>query len=237
MSPLQYDISCNCRATHQVVSSLSYSVTEDTANISLCHCADCRHVTGILCTSYIRIAEPPLLESTTSYATSETATRYFCSTCGCHCFVRRHLDGEWSVATGIIRGESPQPEERSIIQINLKHEHVESTVDGGLAAWMSGAKELHDTSATTSNPPSSSHIPFLSAHCHCRNVSFKVTRPNASSPLPQSNFPDLMIPYHSNSPQITNPNNEKWWLRDGDRYLAGTCACKSCRLCSGSTLR
>jgi hypothetical protein len=43
-----------------------------------------------------------------------------------------------------------------------------------------------------------------------------------------------MIPYHTQDPQIPNPGNEVWWLRDNDKkYLAGTCACRSCRLTSG----
>lgn len=91
----------------------------------------------------------------------------------------------------------------------------------------------------------------LNGFCHCKTVKFHITRPNASSKLPRSNFPDLMLPYHSGSAQIQNPEDNKWWLRPGlrrdsrndealpvesselKRYLAGTCACRSCRLISG----
>jgi hypothetical protein len=42
-----------------------------------------------------------------------------------------------------------------------------------------------------------------------------------------------MHPYSSTDESITtNPSDEKWWIQ-GDKYLAGTCACKSCRLISG----
>ncbi|KAK5635703.1 hypothetical protein RRF57_011415 [Xylaria bambusicola] len=59
------------------------------------------------------------------------------------------------------------------------------------------------------------------------------------------------MPYHTGSPQIRNPENVKWWLRPDanrnfskqetqptrkgelKRYLAGTCACRSCRLTLG----
>jgi hypothetical protein len=43
-----------------------------------------------------------------------------------------------------------------------------------------------------------------------------------------------MIPYHTKDPRISNPEDVKWWLRANDtKYLAGTCACRSCRLASG----
>jgi hypothetical protein len=43
-----------------------------------------------------------------------------------------------------------------------------------------------------------------------------------------------MIPYHTHDPRIPNAGDEKWWLRaNATKYLAGTCACRSCRLTSG----
>ncbi|KAI1299699.1 hypothetical protein F5Y03DRAFT_245167 [Xylaria venustula] len=92
---------------------------------------------------------------------------------------------------------------------------------------------------------------ILDAFCHCKAVQFHITRPNETSKTPRSNFPDLMVPYHTRSPQVQNPEDKKWWLRPGlnsdpgaagssstekgepIRYLAGTCACVSCRLTSG----
>ncbi|KAI3340965.1 hypothetical protein F4824DRAFT_450206 [Ustulina deusta] len=92
---------------------------------------------------------------------------------------------------------------------------------------------------------------IINAFCHCKTVQFHITRPNETSKLPRSNFPDLMVPYHTGSHQAQNPDDNKWWLRpDLDshseqpenhstekgglrRYLAGTCACVSCRLTSG----
>ncbi|KAK0717248.1 Mss4-like protein [Lasiosphaeria miniovina] len=104
---------------------------------------------------------------------------------------------------------------------------------------------------------------YLRASCHCSAVSFCVTRPDAvTSTAPRSNFPDLMLAYCSTPPEVfSNPGDEKWWLRGGPlsapsldpsssrndtprtqmqqspgtttKYLAGTCACRSCRLTSG----
>ncbi|KAI1251626.1 hypothetical protein MGN70_006194 [Eutypa lata] len=93
----------------------------------------------------------------------------------------------------------------------------------------------------------------LIAHCHCKTVHFHITRPNALSRLPKSGFPDLMFAYtnpiaseqEKTSALVKNPQDEKWWLRpppphargtsddSHTRYLAGTCACRSCRLASG----
>jgi len=72
----------------------------------------------------------------------------------------------------------------------------------------------------------------LQAKCYCGGVEFYITRPSEASKHVRSPFPDLMVPYHSHSPE--NPDNETWWLRSNNtKYLAGTCACNSCRLATG----
>ncbi|KAH6961735.1 Mss4-like protein, partial [Ilyonectria sp. MPI-CAGE-AT-0026] len=75
----------------------------------------------------------------------------------------------------------------------------------------------------------------LQAFCACSTVRFHITRPNAASLLPHSNFPDLMYPDGSTDDSIKgNPSGVKWWVPGGRaKYLAGTCACRSCRLASG----
>ncbi|EXJ58121.1 hypothetical protein A1O7_05545 [Cladophialophora yegresii CBS 114405] len=76
----------------------------------------------------------------------------------------------------------------------------------------------------------------LSAGCHCGGVNFSVTRPNMASKECSSPWPDLIAPYHSSSSE--NREDIKWWLRENDtKYLAGTCACRSCRLGSGSPIQ
>lgn len=76
----------------------------------------------------------------------------------------------------------------------------------------------------------------LSARCHCGGVDFSIIRPNAASKQCVSPWPDLLVPYHSSSSE--NPQDIKWWLRaDESKYLAGTCACRSCRLGSGSPIQ
>ncbi|KAI1325687.1 hypothetical protein F5Y16DRAFT_377246 [Xylariaceae sp. FL0255] len=95
----------------------------------------------------------------------------------------------------------------------------------------------------------------LNGSCQCGTVRFHITRPNEASRLPRSNFADLLVPYHTGSSSIENLDDEKWWLYPSrrstttseagggqeqkqetskfTRYLAGTCACRSCRLNSG----
>lgn len=75
----------------------------------------------------------------------------------------------------------------------------------------------------------------LAASCHCGLVQFFLTRPDEGSRSCSSPWPDLLVPYHSSSPE--NPQGVKWWLSGEDKYLAGTCACRSCRLASGSPVQ
>jgi hypothetical protein len=83
-----------------------------------------------------------------------------------------------------------------------------------------------------STPFPSSSRKAIHAHCHCHGVEFWVTHPDEKSKDARSPFPDLMIPHHLD--KSANPNNEPWWLTDNStRYLAGTCACRSCRAASG----
>lgn len=67
----------------------------------------------------------------------------------------------------------------------------------------------------------------LRASCYCKGVQFYVTRPNEDSRNAYSPYPDLMIPYNSGR-SAANPSHDPWFIR-GNKYLAGTCTCTSCR--------
>jgi hypothetical protein len=169
------------------------------------------------------------------------------------------VDGEreeWLLATGVIVG-SPSPEDPKHASSTLEglvpdwkweHDGVSDTKDGGLSVWFDGnTPSLESPDESPSEVLEHSPIPpifspgatppstILPASCHCGTVRFHITRPDARSQLPQSPFPDLMIPYCRSDPAtVQNPLDVKWWLRqDGTKYLAGTCACRSCRLASG----
>ncbi|KAI1178854.1 hypothetical protein F4777DRAFT_535908 [Nemania sp. FL0916] len=182
------------------------------------------------------------------------------------------------VIIGLNPGNENPTEERDdeILLRYARHINTASTKDGGLSPAIRRVVGSQDLEVTPSSPRPTEVKPeklkfgedtgdflrdnrdgrggndqVLNAFCHCGSVHFHITRPDAASRLPRSNFPDLMVAYHTGSAQIQNPEDVKWWLRPGkglcstseaapslegvelDRYLAGTCACRSCRLASG----
>ncbi|KAI1108853.1 hypothetical protein F5Y14DRAFT_456630 [Nemania sp. NC0429] len=186
----------------------------------------------------------------------------------------------WAVATGVIvgidaeSGEESREESNEVLLRYARHINTAGTRDGGLSPWIRhtdglelvvaesrgatpssiyapATERVEDREAFSPNDIRAENEDILNAFCHCKTVRFYITRPNAASKLPRSNYPDLMIPYHSGSAHIQNPEDDKWWLRpslgpdsrdneiltvergEPRRYLAGTCACRSCRLISG----
>ncbi|KAK0725774.1 hypothetical protein B0H67DRAFT_140412 [Lasiosphaeris hirsuta] len=258
---LQITISCLCGAARQPLTLWGSREGGGRAQwpaISLCHCDTCRHLTGMLCTSYTPICPPPppSLANLDKYSSSPLVSRYFCATCGCHIF--RSQGEAWEVATGVI---TTSPDLDLHGSPTTTHLHVDDTKDGGLATWLSPT--------TGADPPlPSPRGDTLPASCHCARISLTITRPSASSAVPHSAFPDLMVPYCRTAESVvSNPSSAKWWLRppppqpsipktpqdepsrrnspDQERspppyedlsqhkYLAGTCACRPCRLSSG----
>ncbi|KAK0655133.1 Mss4-like protein [Cercophora newfieldiana] len=240
-------ISCLCGAARQILSPSPH----DSNSITICHCDSCRHLTGLLFTTYAPIKGAPFLAGLTKYSPSASSTRYFCSICGCHIF--RHNEHGWAVATGTITSSPPLD-----TPLTIQHQHISSTLDGGLSIWLPSSPSHPPTSEPTEE------LPSLPASCHCNRISFTITRPLRTSTLPHSPFADLLVPYCNNPHSVTsNPASIKWWLRDpspaaqppntdalhhpssevlegekdeelsGYKYLAGTCACRSCRLTSG----
>ncbi|KAJ4269959.1 hypothetical protein NW762_001630 [Fusarium torreyae] len=222
-----HQISCLCGSVSTKVDSQT-STSDSTIDVSLCHCNDCRHTTGLLCTSYFPIEKPDLSENLNVFKGSDGSYRHFCSTCGCHIY--RSVKGDdgdvtWGVATGVVTSSDSKSEKVRF----TTHTYIEDTVDGGASIWLpldgqqSSSRSNHLTQKSTS----------LNACCACGGVELLITRPNEASRSPQRGHTDLMYPYCSTDESITkNPSDEKWWIQ-GDKYLAGTCACESCRLASG----
>jgi hypothetical protein len=244
-------ITCLCGRARQTVTT-----DEGSDILTLCHCTICRHATGQLAASFRAINKPTDagLKAVAEYRSSTSTTRFFCSTCGCHIFRgQRNPSGYgdvWGVATGTIVAESG-PSEGDSTALTIRHMHAADTVDGGLATFLGNAAEDAVPATTTASPPpnQSSRDVHLQASCHCDLVAFHITAPSAASLEPTSNYADCLISYCSTPASVyTNPSNVKWWLRDpsttsptagaaaitpSTRYLAGTCACRSCRLASG----
>ncbi|KAF7590935.1 hypothetical protein BBP40_002241 [Aspergillus hancockii] len=202
----------------------------------------------MLCTSYVPIAAPPRsdLDETTSYRPAISKVRwFFCSICGSHLLRERPFEtgAIWEVATGVLNKID------GVAHI-ARHTHVADTTDGGLTNWIQNFNNTtlpKHSGSVVSDGNSMSAAPlgksengltdtsgYLQGSCHCGRVRLHVTRPNDESREARSPFPDVMIPEHTHDPQVPNPNNEPWWLQaNGTKYLAGTCACRSCRLGSG----
>ncbi|KAI1378925.1 hypothetical protein F4677DRAFT_352774 [Hypoxylon crocopeplum] len=232
-------------------------------DVTLCHCYACRHSTGLLCVSYAPIQALPSLRGLTAFPDDKSALRrYFCGSCGCHVFRQEKpsagddsawVGGSWAVATGVIIGrvgsdgepleaEADGEEQEPLLRC-AGHANTAGTKDGGLSPFINhrvgepGGLHEHPDDAPTSDQNGDDDV--LEAQCLCKTIRFHITRPDASSRVPHSGFPDLTVPFATTPAALAaNPGDEKWWLRpEGSptptKYLAGTCACRSCRLISG----
>ncbi|KAJ5883938.1 uncharacterized protein N7473_010824 [Penicillium subrubescens] len=240
-------ITCLCGETRL---SIQLDPTTDHTQLQLCHCNSCRAATGLLCTSYYLMQhKPPALETLQEYQESPHVSRFFCRTCGAHVFAQSKPSGRYFVASGVLVAEDT-PAVHSI-----QHWKVGDTGDGGLSVYLlgwpatdiscrlqapSGPPELSETGgdAMQKTPLESSDSlqgqNKLQARCHCGGIDFFITPPDASSTQAWSQWSDLLMPYNSGYADLDNDADVKWFLRKGNtKYLAGTCACASCRLHSG----
>lgn len=128
------------------------------------------------------------------------------------------------------------------------HFFLGDSKDGGCSDWMTefsgrtvqrrliskdseklplGWKSSESQEAAKSSPPNR-----YNAHCKCKGVEFWIARPSERSVQASSPWPDVLVP--ANSEPHSLPENETWWLRaNKQRFLAGVCACDSCRLATG----
>lgn len=227
-----------------VALSVQLDPSTDHSQLQLCHCHNCRAVTGLLCTSYYLMQhEPPSLDGLCKYQESPYVSRFFCKTCGAHVFARVEPSGQYLVASGILVAEDTP------LVKSVQHWKTNDTGDGGLSTFLPGwastdtscrlaalSKTLSNAMSESQPHPRKASEPEsqnkLSARCVCGGVEFYITPPAASSLQANSPWPDLLVPYYSGS--SANPDDVKWWLRNGNtKYLAGTCVCASCRLGSG----
>lgn len=262
MSELQ--MTCHCGAVKNAVVGIQNTAGR-LPDIELCHCYGCRHSTGQLYASYCKVQQPTtssLLSnrglrkfvaaesmSTGPAGLSDTpdtsVALYFCSTCGCHVFraVNSPNESALEVATGTLTHgiEGLGPEGQVLSAKFGPHVNVESTVDGGLTRWMRQVPVIDERPGALKHGYGNREAcrdPTLSASCLCERVGFRITRPNADSRKPKSGFADAIIPFHTKDPEIQNPDDVKWWLRQNDtKYMGGLCVCKSCRLASGFELQ
>ena len=238
------DISCLCGKVKSRVRLAGHVPVES----YLCHRSQCRYNLGSLCHAALLIGKRPnVLDLLKVYVINDNLSRYFCDTCGSHMVEKSEY---WKVQSGIIEGIHSEQVSYALEAI-AGHQHVHEAVDGGLSLCLTdkipGEGSMHEIETKLHcagegiNTPQS-HSPLsihgrdrLQASCICGGVQFFITRPNQQSGQCSSPFPDLMVPYHAQSPE--NPRDEKWWIRDDHKWLAGTCTCRSCRLGLGSPIQ
>ncbi|KAF2487541.1 Mss4-like protein [Neohortaea acidophila] len=220
--------------------------------LSICHCHSCRHMTGTLGLTFIQLAAdyapaPAVLANLTAFPFSKRLTQYFCSTCGTLMLSHYWKDGDdrskgeqWDAMTGTLEQAD------GIFELQ-SHEFVADTLDGGQADFLPsvngkaisrwagwpGKSEQLPLYWTSPNRPSirESRAEKVHAHCKCGGVQFWIARPSERSEQASCPWPDLIIPDHSTE---ARPAPAAWWLCDGGKkFLAGVCACNSCRLDTG----
>lgn len=153
-------------------------------------------------------------------------------------------DGHFEAATGTLQVGSAE----GVVRVESCM-WITDTKDGGASDWVTGV-DGRRLRRWTQEAEESDEVPLdhyvaspkkleqavepVHAHCHCRGVEFWIAPPNAASRTARSDFPDLMVPYHLGQDASTNSSDTPWWLCGNDtRFLAGTCACLSCRRASG----
>ncbi len=214
--------------------------------IDFCHCDTCRHVSGQLCLQEFALPQSSGSSLTVTgelaaYKTSDPLTRFFCGKCGASIYIDDSETGVDFISSGVV------DKSEGILSFQ-EHIFVGDTKDGGISNWIDGPswtgwneksdlwKPASNLAAEERSERTGGEDEVLKCYCHCRGVQFNITRPKRDSSQVSFPVPDVLIPFHSRSPQ-TNPDST-WWLRaNGKKYLAGTCACNSCRLTTGADIQ
>ncbi|MCJ1290330.1 hypothetical protein MMC34_001866 [Xylographa carneopallida] len=174
-----------------------------------------------------------------SYPNASDLIMYFCGECGTSIYELAPVSRQIGLCSGALHATN------GIVELK-EHMFVASTEDGGLREWLLDlpAWEMYREDPSGSIKPGKTYgtkVPATSSttggdvlhcSCHCESIQFDITRPGPNSSALHSPWPDLLMPYFENASE--NSADVKWWIRaGGTKYLAGTCACNSCRRGSG----
>ena len=230
----------------------SFSVPDSALPLSfdICHCETCRHSSGQLAIQACEI--PPQHRSSFSaegsiakYDATGKLLRCFCHTCGANVYFEDLDTRDVFFDIGGLEWEG-----RSDLLKAVQHIYVSDTTDGGLSVW------LPDLPAYREHPDHGPEVPlkdlispkkapvsstakaeYLPCYCRCKAIQFKISRPNEQSRETVAGpYSDLLKPSVPTPPDIRqNKDNEPWHLSqpNSTRYMAGLCACNSCRKSSG----
>lgn len=90
--------SCNCGASR-------FEVTGKVWGVSNCHCGQCRKQSGnVWASAVVQQADIEISGDVKWYASSESAKRGFCATCGCNLFWKHNEESSMSFSLGAIDG-------------------------------------------------------------------------------------------------------------------------------------
>ncbi|KAF1971658.1 hypothetical protein BU23DRAFT_178753 [Bimuria novae-zelandiae CBS 107.79] len=203
---------------------------------SLCHCNPCRYTAGALVPAFADLTGPPpadIKAKLETYQFTEFCARYFCSTCGSHCFVEHpNKENEWFCTAGIIE---PPPGVKDVVQLT-GHTYVSDTGDGGVTSLFlpvttNGEKEIYGAKYGTEKintweleelvqESRKKTLPgthdTLTAKCHCGGVDLQIKRAD-----------------YGNEPEGVKTFMSK---DDPHKYFACFCSCRSCRLSMGFSM-
>jgi hypothetical protein len=234
MAQPQLKVTCLCGSSSYILPS-SCTLPMETV---MCHCNDCRHLTGAIFLTSPELSEPPpktILEKCKSYDSSGVRRRWFCEACGTHVLCQEISgDGErWWVMGGAIEGPST---DGSVKDTNETTHHIfaNDAADGGLAASLTKINEKEvpcwEKRQETSKMIESNGLRNMSKHssvditaesdalplkCHCGGINIEIRR----------------------SDYDKHPIGEGYMPGNRHKYTAALCACRSCRLATGVTLQ
>jgi len=200
-------------------------------DVYLCHCNNCRHVSGQMAFYHVPIIGEPFVGSLsprpvdpkndlTGYHTSPNSIRYFCAYCSAH--MLRLDNTNWFVSGAVLESKE------GIVRL-AGHKHIADTMDGGVADQLrivggrhlprfshgEGSEEIPDNwrSKELKSRKEAKKDERLHAYCHCRSLDFYITRPSELSALPYAPYPDAICPViQTRLATIRNAKDEKWWL-------------------------
>lgn len=242
-------LACLCGAVSEPGTLLAES--ELPIYTETCHCNSCRHATGALGCSFPRLKSAPspdTVSNLTGYHSSQHITRYFCSTCGSHCFLFSRRSKEWTCLGGIIE-RSPSSEtddtpwSKDVIKVSY-HDFVLDTLDGGLAPLQLNlnGRSIPTWAGKSAQPPPED------GSCDLPHATVLSLPSKAKSTLPQaaegSFLPakchcggvSLVIKRASPTSPSNPVDSHRRVPRDPTKHRAYFCACRSCRTATGAPM-
>ena len=250
LEAITLNITCFCRSTQGFLKVLSSRLP---LSLIFCHCITCRHQSGNIFCAYfaaqsapdsIFVVHGPLAE----YKSSARVSRFFCGKCGTNVYTFDHSSSRTNICSGALDWEGRD----NILSLG-SHEFVSDTKDGGSSIWLqatlqpetvpSSADLVFPFPSTQTAARPQKHSDKLRCHCHCRGVQFQIVPPyKDSEEVSPGPLPDLLTPYVTRAhlsemeqQECENHRGVQWHIRPphNTRFLAGNCACRSCRKSSG----